>query len=1561
MSRHLPAALMDRVLTRYPLPVADAVLALASADNAHEERDRVIEVFRAVLRYLAALALAARGQLGPDGEGEEARELLGALGRRGLSDGQWAGLLRELVRPWSAAPERAPLPGLVRLVRGRFARVVDELLEMRKTGTVAHGGTGDDAAIEALLTRRMPCLAELLELAEGAWGEARLVAPLPPGAGAQRAWLLAGGTPPRGRWRRVSLAEGVALPAGELALIDAQGRPLLVLGPVLLLRKSEGEGPEEVFVIDGVGRRGAVYVALPSMNERVEPAAGEALSALLAGTRREEPESEASRPYRGLESFGPEHAAVFFGREELAESLALRVRRSPMVTVTGPSGSGKSSLLRAGVAPRLEGFAVAELRPGVDPCAALARALARTVAEDGDAGQIEGVLRRRPEATGTALARWCASRERSLLVLVDQAEEVFTLCRDPVLRAAFARALASCGGAVRVVLVVREDFFARLATLDPLRGVYSQSVEVVTTPGREALERTLTQPARRLGYRFEPPSLVERMISAAEGEEAALGLLQFCADRLWEARDRRRRCITEASYEALGGVEGALAAHAERTMASLTPAQRAVARSLLRRLVTAEGTRALASRAELLSSSPAPEDTQAVLERMVEARLVVAREAGGRGGEASLELVHEALLLHWQRLRGWLDADREGQRRLDATRRAAREWDARGRPRGLLWRDEVLAEVRAWRRGAGVELSELEAAFLDASEAVETRASRIGRGAVAAAVAVLGLFVVILGRQYELAVVARRQAEAARGDAERAGEQARAALGQSEVGRLTAEAARREVLGQPGEAGALLRAARSLAPGARLDAAISRLDSLGEAPRVLRAAPDAVLALAFVPRSGAVAAASGSSVRVWGRDGARLADLDHQGTVWALAASPDGDLLATASADRSVSLWDPATGQRRARVELDASVQPLVFSPDGRLIAAGTTGGEIRLLRASGELLHAWPAHRAAVASLAFSPDGRWLASGGRDRTASLWPLPGPEAASWSGAAPRDLGAFDAPIRQVAFAPGGDQVAVLFEKTVRLIPLEKGPTVRLDGHEHLVYALAFSPDGRLLATASSDRTVKLWSLPSGREMHTLTGHERAVYRLAFSPDGRLLATASLDGTLRLWEPRAGVLLRTLRGHRAGVSSLAFSPDGLTLASGDRSDEGRVRLWSVDAGVHSLQLRGHRDDVQGVLFSPDGSLLATTSHDRTARLWNPRTGEPLSVLVHQGQVYGAAFSPDGSRLATASHDRTARIWESVSGHLLHTLSGHEGYLPALAFSPDGRLLATASVDRRARLWDPSSGALLRSLAGHDGALFGLAFAHDGRRLASLADDGRALFWPLARPDPPLGLPAPSGLAEAVASRPGLLAFGTTEGGAILWDVDQAAVQARFLGHEGAVLSVAISPDGRLLATGSADQTAALWDARTGARLATLAGHDGGVLALAFAPGGRLLATGSADKTIRIWSYSGAFLGALGGHEDKITSLQFSPDGSLLASASQDDTARLWSLGGPGPGGLGEPGEPGKPEAPLGAASNLRVCRSSFEVVPVEPFPAVEAAWAPGGACPLFRPLVIKHVD
>jgi WD40 repeat protein/serine/threonine protein kinase len=489
-------------------------------------------------------------------------------------------------------------------------------------------------------------------------------------------------------------------------------------------------------------------------------------------------------------------------------------------------------------------------------------------------------------------------------------------------------------------------------------------------------------------------------------------------------------------------------------------------------------------------------------------------------------------------------------------------------------------------------------------------------------------------------------------------------------------------------------------------------------------------------------------------------------------------------------------------------------------------------------------------------------------------------------------------INAVAFSPDGRLLAsAAADRTVRVWDLAAGRTVlTLRGHQDSVACVAFSPDGKRLATASQDKTVKLWDAGSGRALRTLKGHLWQVWGIAFSPDGRRLASAAGDRTVRIWDLATGRTLLTLKGHQYPVTCVAFSPDGKRLASG--SSDQTVRLWDAATGRETHTLRGHAFAVARVAFSPDGTRLASGSWDNTVRLWDPVTGRVERTLTgHTHWVLGLAFSPDGRRLATGSMDRTVKVWE-LDTQKVFTFRGHTNTVYTVAFAPDGLALASGSFDRTIKVWDTSTAPECLVLEGRAGPLFGVAFSPDGRRLAAACWDHLVKVWDVTTGQETLALGGHSGRVYSVAfsAAGGLLASGSADRTVKVWEAATGRLVATLRGHGAAVTSVAFRRDGKRLASASVDGTVKVWAVRRGQALLTLKGHRGSVLAVAVSPDGRTLASGGADRTVRTWdAVTGQPLHTRTGHVGAVAALAFSANGAL-ASASADRTVRLWDAQG-----------------------------------------------------------------
>ncbi|TWH43478.1 AAA-like domain-containing protein [Dulcicalothrix desertica] len=453
---------------------------------------------------------------------------------------------------------------------------------------------------------------------------------------------------------------------------------------------------------------------------------------------------------------------------------------------------------------------------------------------------------------------------------------------------------------------------------------------------------------------------------------------------------------------------------------------------------------------------------------------------------------------------------------------------------------------------------------------------------------------------------------------------------------------------------------------------------------------------------------------------------------------------------------------------------------------------------------------------------------------------------------------------------------------------------QLNGHQNEVYGVAFSPDGKTLASASKDKTIKLWNVTTGQQISSLTGHKNEVNSVAFSPDGKTLASASSDKTIKLWNVNTGQQISSLTGHKNYVTSVAFSPDGKTLASA--SADKTIKLWNVNTGQQTYSLTGHQDYVFSVAFSPDGKTLASASADKTIKLWNVNTGQQISSLTgHLISVFSVAFSPDGKTLASASWDYTIKLWNVNTGQQISSLTGHQNAVISVAFSPDGKTLASASADHTIKLWNVNMGQQISNLTDQNGA-YSVAFSPNGKTLAS-AGNKTIKLWNVNTGQQISSLSGHQNIVNSVVFSPDgkTLASASSDKTVKLWNVNTGQQISSLSGHQSDVMSVAFSPDGKTLASASADNTIKLWNVNTGQQISSLSGHQNFVTSVAFSPDGKTLASASSDKTVKLWNVNtGQQTSSLSGHQNFVNSVVFSPDGKTLASASWDKTIKLWNV-------------------------------------------------------------------
>ena len=495
-------------------------------------------------------------------------------------------------------------------------------------------------------------------------------------------------------------------------------------------------------------------------------------------------------------------------------------------------------------------------------------------------------------------------------------------------------------------------------------------------------------------------------------------------------------------------------------------------------------------------------------------------------------------------------------------------------------------------------------------------------------------------------------------------------------------------------------------------------------------------------------------------------------------------------------------------------------------------------------------------------------------------------------------------VLSVAFSPAGKLLASgSTDNTVKLWDTDTGTELlTLKGHVRAVTSVDFSPDGRRLASGSEDSSIILWDTVTGKKLLTLLGHAVGVHSVDFSPDGKRLASGSWYSSIILWDTVSGKKLFTLTGHVGGVRSVAFSPDGRHLTSAGYNKT--IRLWDTVTGKKELFTRkGHSDHVHSVAFLPDCSLLntggrhlASGSMDKTIKLWNIYSEKALLTLEgHSGGVYSIAFSPHGKRLASGSADKTIKLWDVATGEEMLWLRGHKSDVLSVAFSPDGKRLASGSVDQTIKLWETATGKELLTLKGHSHSVDSVALSPDGKRLASGSGDDTVKLWDAVTGKELLTFKGHSSDVSAVAfaSEGKRLASGSRDKTIKVWNTVTGNELLKLKGHSRQVYSVAFSPNGKLLASGSRDKTVKLWDTATGKELLMFKGHSGAVLSVVFSPDGKHLASGGEDRIIRLCdTVTGRKLLSLRGHASNVLSIAFSPDGKRLASASYDQTIKLW---------------------------------------------------------------------
>lgn len=1177
-----------------------------------------------------------------------------------------------------------------------------------------------------------------------------------------------------------------------------------------------------------------------------------------------DPES-AQNPFKGLEAFQQTDAHFFFGRERMIQRGLKRMQETRFLAFVGASGSGKSSLVRAGILPALrdgkipasETWRTALFTPGPRPMEALATRIIPYLEED-NTRTMERVIK---NIQDLGIAKQYvddmlkdAPKESRLLIVIDQFEEVFTRASDAEAKPfidILVKAAASTEVRLQFVLTMRADFFGSLSRYPALAQLFEQENMIIVTEMTAAnIRRAIEGPVQAVGLKYED-GLVDRILDDVRSQPGSLPLLQYALRQLFDKR--QGAVLTHEAYDEVGGVRRALAQHAEEIYSKLTDAQQETTRRLLLRLIevgdSGEATRRKVARAELQFDDIEDSHVDEVIDILTAAdsRLLIAsREISSSEDDDSkpiiwLEVSHEALIREWDRFKTWVSSRLEDLQYNTEIRKLSQDWVAGGRDSAYLLVGKRLTRAEVWIEDA--DANDTQRTFITASlqardaieqaekerqqRELENERKTTSRFRLLSILLVIGFVGSLIG--FVITIISRNDLAAATTQLESRTQELE---DQSIVLERTA------------------KESQSLALSAEADRAFTDRDTDLAIALALQATGISNPPIRSQSILNDIALAAGTR-RV-------INTADH--TIESLEYSPDASQIVTGLNNGEIVIWEVATGNEIIRWQAHTNlVTSVAFHPNGTQIVSGSAGTTNNLKvwwSETGEEIANIPYHRNRVTSVTYTPDGSFFISGSLDKSYVVWRSDSLEIAHF---AQRDID-----IETIDVTTDIDKewkVAIADEDTISVIDSSWSEVTRITpadfGLSTRITSMRIRSDGTLLIAGFANGEIGLWNTNNGTLVQTFPSADSRANAVDFLPRDNKIIAGFDDGTMRIWDITTS---RQTDVFNLGdsIRDLAVNSSKVRMAV---SLEGQMRIWDIQGSAEVQRFNGHKGQVSAVAYHPDGEQILSGSFDTTLILWNTLNAEIVQTFTgHNGAVVALDFNADGSRFISGANDKTARIWDTETGEITLTFDGHAGNITSAAWHPTSTLIATGGLDNRVLLWDADTGAIQLELAGHTGAVASLQFSPDGTTLLS----------------------------------------GSFDDTLKIWDVETGDEIRTLIGHTASIFAGDFNADGTMIISGSVDKTVRVWDAESGREIRRFEGHDRVINQVAFINDSDAVLSASSDGTLRLWDnntgieiYRYTVVNSFG-RAIAMRAVAIKDDGRKAITGMSDATVRQWEL-------------------------------------------------------------------